>query len=92
MRAHVTTAGHLVPWRLAAGAGLALGIAYTLSPLTVAFVAALFPLWRVARLGLSDRERYWLATILIVAIAIRLLVISGLVLVAAAIVAYLLVR
>ena len=65
-------------WRFAAGAGLALGFAYTLSPLTVIVLASLYPLWRVASRGLSDRERHWLKAILVIAIAIRLLTVAGL--------------
>lgn len=72
------TAGHRAPWLLAVGVGLALGVAYTLSPLTIVVVATLFPLWRLASRGLSERERYWLAAILFVAVAIRLLAIGGL--------------
>lgn len=66
------------PWRLAAVAGAIIGLAYTLSPLTVLVLAALPPLWRSVGRDLSDRERRWLAVVLWVAVAVRLIAISGL--------------
>lgn len=65
-------------WLLAAGAGVILGFAYTLSPLTVLVLAALPLLWLWARRDLSDRERHWLAVVMCVAVAVRLIAIGGL--------------
>lgn len=65
-------------WRVAAGAGLILGAAYTLSPLMVLVLAALPSLWRWASRDLSERERRWLAIVLCVAAAARLIAIAGL--------------
>ena len=59
-------------------AGIALGVAYTLSPLTVLFLAALPLLWRYAQRGLSDSEKLRLAMVLGVAVALRLVVLAGL--------------
>lgn len=62
----------------AAAAGLAIGFAYTLSPLTIIFLALLAPMWRWVSRGLSAVERRWLLSVLCLAIALRLLVIGGL--------------
>jgi hypothetical protein len=68
--------------RLAIAAGVILGVAYTLSPLTVLCMAALAALsWRVAR-DLTPRERSWFITIVVAAIAIRLAAIAVLMLTA----------
>lgn len=69
-------------WPLVAGAGVALGVAYTLSPLTVLGLTLL--VWVAYRAGrdLGPRERRWFFTIVTMAIAVRLLVIAGLFLLA----------
>ena len=66
----------------AIAAGIAIGVLYTLSPLTVLCVAALSALaWRVSR-QLTPRERSWFISIVIVAITIRLAAIAFLMLTA----------
>ena len=57
-------------------AGVVLGIAYTLSPLTVLFFAALPLLWRYAKRGLSADERRHLLLVLSVAVVLRLIVLA----------------
>jgi hypothetical protein len=68
----------MTPLRWAIVAGLALGFAYTLSPLTVLFVAMLVPLWRWAISGLTPTERRWVTMIFAVAVAVRFAAIAGL--------------
>lgn len=72
----------------AVAAGVAVGFAYTLSPLTVVFLALLAPLWRWVSRGLSAVERRWLLSVLCLAVALRLLVIGGLFLAADAAIPY----
>lgn len=59
-------------------AGLALGVLYTLSPLTVLCTALLCGATWWAGRDLTQRERHWFFSFLTVAIATRLLVIAGL--------------
>jgi hypothetical protein len=60
------------------GAGLALGLAYTLSPLSVLLLTALgVVVWRTGR-ALDERERRWFFGIVAVAVALRVLAIAGL--------------
>jgi hypothetical protein len=56
----------------------AIVLAYRLSPLTVWFAIAIVPVILYAIRGLDARERQWVATIVIAATALRLLVIAGL--------------
>jgi hypothetical protein len=59
-------------------AGAALGVAYTLSPLTVLCLALLIAVTRWAGKHLSGRERDWFFAIMILAVVSRLLIIAGL--------------
>lgn len=59
-------------------AGVGLGIAYTLSPLTVLMVAMLGLLAYWASRGLSSREQRWLGVMLMAAVTVRLAAIAGL--------------
>lgn len=68
----------MTPLRWAVIAGIAIGFAYTLSPLTVIFAALLLPLWRWASAGLTGTERRWLMAIFFLAVALRLAAIGGL--------------
>jgi hypothetical protein len=64
-------------WQVAVAAGMVLGIAYTLSPLTVwAAVAFAFLVWRIGD-GLPEPERKRVRAILIAAILIRIVAIGG---------------
>jgi len=74
----VNGAPRLGPWSLGLLLGVSLGVAYTLSPLTVWFAAGMVVFWRAARRGLSDRERFWLGGLLAVAIGARVLAVAGL--------------
>jgi hypothetical protein len=66
----------------ALGAGVVLGVLYTLSPLTVLSLAALAALvWRLSR-DMSARERSWFIGVVILAVAVRLIAIAGLFLLA----------
>lgn len=65
-------------WRLAVLAGVATGIVYALSPLTVWFVAAAAGMLVWAERGLPADERRLVRSILIVAIALRLLAVVAL--------------
>jgi hypothetical protein len=65
-------------WRMAALAGVGMGIAYVLSPLSVWFGVAMALLVRSAVSGFDDRERRWLLTLLVTAIVLRLAAIGGL--------------
>jgi hypothetical protein len=59
-------------------AGALLGVIYTLSPLTVLFMAVLgVVVWRTG-LALGRRERQWFFGVVAVAVALRLLAIAGL--------------
>jgi 4-amino-4-deoxy-L-arabinose transferase-like glycosyltransferase len=68
----------VTPLMWAAAAGVALGFAYTLSPLTVLVVAALVPLWRWVSRDLDQRERQWLLALVGLAVMLRLAAIAGL--------------
>ena len=70
----------VVPFSLMLGIGAALGVIYTLSPLTVFSVAGLILVTCWAGRGLSGREQQWFVGLLTVAIAARLAVIAGLLL------------
>ena len=59
-------------------AGVALGAAYTLSPLTVLCLALLIAVTRWAGRDLSGRERQWFFALVTVAIVSRLVIIAGL--------------
>ncbi len=62
----------------ALGAGLVLGVLYTLSPLSVWCLSLLIVVsWRVSQ-GLSPRERQWFFALLVLAVAARLATIAGL--------------
>lgn len=61
---------------LAIGAGLLVGLAYTLSPLTVLSLAVLAWAATAAGRGLSERERRWFWSLLASAVAIRLIAIA----------------
>ena len=63
-----------VAWTI--GAGVFLGGAYALSPLTVWFVVAAIGLFAWAGRGLSERERRWVWSLLALAIALRLLAVA----------------
>jgi hypothetical protein len=63
---------------LAVAGGMALGLFYTLSPLTVLMVPVLVLLVRWAGRDLSDRERRWLQTMLAAGVILRLLAVAGL--------------
>jgi hypothetical protein len=62
----------------AAAGGVALGLAYTLSPLTVLMLPVLVSLGWWAGRRLPARERRWLHTILVIAASVRLAAIAGL--------------
>lgn len=59
-------------------AGIAVGFAYTMSPLTVIAIGLLFPLWKSGAANLSDSERRWFTAIFVVAIVTRFAIIGGL--------------
>ena len=63
-------------WAWAVAAGVVLGIAYTLSPLTVLCTAAVVLITRWAANGLTGRERAWFLTVFILAILSRYLVVA----------------
>jgi hypothetical protein len=68
-------------WRpewIAVAAGVALGIAYTLSPLTVLVLPVLAVLTLWAGRDLSPREQQWLRVLIFTAVAVRLVAIAGL--------------
>ncbi len=68
----------LSAWRLAIVSGVAIGVTYALSPLTVWFVlAAVAIVWWAAR-DLPAEERWWIRTMLIVAIGLRVLAVLAL--------------
>ena len=62
-------------------AGIAIGVCYMLSPLSVLCLLAIVPLFRWAGRGLDENERRWLMAILITAVVTRVLIILGLFLV-----------
>lgn len=63
---------------MAVAAGAVLGIAYTLSPLTVLTLPVLAALTWWAGRGLDAQERRWLRTLLVVAVAMRLVAVAAL--------------
>ena len=63
---------------LAALAGVAVGIVYALSPLTVCFAVAILLLFRWTVSGIEGDERRWIVTMMIVALALRIVAIAGL--------------
>jgi len=65
-------------WRIAAFAGVGIGIVYALSPLTVWFAVAMWLIVRWAVQGIEGDERRWILTMLIAAVALRLVAIGGL--------------
>ena len=66
--------------RRAAVVGVALGVAYTWSPLTLVFALGMVPLCRWGVRGLGDRERRWVVTALVAAIGARVAAIGALLL------------
>ncbi len=58
--------------------GIAIGVAYVLSPLTVWFAIAVVPVILGSLRGLDDGERLAVATIVVCAVALRLLILAGL--------------
>lgn len=63
---------------LAVGGGVLLGLAYTLSPLTIWVALGAVAIVRVATRGLPERERRWLTGILVVAFALRFAAVAAL--------------
>jgi hypothetical protein len=61
-----------------AAIGIALGIVYTLSPLTVWFAVAMWFLLRYAARDLVGEERFWILSILVIATVARAVVVAGL--------------
>jgi hypothetical protein len=74
----VTIAVPAPDFRLTLAAGVALGVAYALSPLTVWFLAVAAALFAWAGRDLPEAERRWVFALLAAAIVLRLLVIAGL--------------
>lgn len=74
----MSTAAGRVRWLWVVAVGVAVGFAYTLSPLTVLVVAALVPLWRRVSRDLAPRERQWLLALVSVAVVLRLAAVAGL--------------
>ena len=68
----------MMPLLAAASAGVALGLAYTLSPMTVICLPVLFFVARWAARGLSERERRWFVSLVAAAVLVRLMVIATL--------------
>lgn len=62
---------------LACGSGAILAIAYTLSPMTVWFAAAVLLIFAHAGRGVEGRERRWLLGLLSAGVAARVLVLTG---------------
>ncbi|MBZ5559470.1 MAG: hypothetical protein LAO77_19535 [Acidobacteriia bacterium] len=65
--------------RRAVYAGLAMGAAYTWSPLTMVFVMGMVPLCAWGARGLGVRERRWVLAALVAAIGLRVLAIATLI-------------
>ncbi|HWI16574.1 MAG TPA: hypothetical protein VNT81_02415 [Vicinamibacterales bacterium] len=59
-------------------AGVALGIAYTFSPLTIISLLIVVPVWRWASANVTGAERRWLLLVVLVAVALRAAAIAGL--------------
>jgi hypothetical protein len=68
-------------WGLAIIGGVAIGVAYVLSPLTVWFIAAMVLVVAFSRSGLEGTERRWLTAVLVVAIVARVAAVAALFLV-----------
>lgn len=66
------------PWMWPVAAGVALGFAYTLSPLTIVAIALLVPVWQSVSRDITGAERRWLLTIVLVAVALRGISMAGL--------------
>jgi hypothetical protein len=64
--------------RLAAVAGVAIGVVYALSPLTVCFAVSMLLLVRWTVRGVEGDERRWIATMLVAALALRVIAIVAL--------------
>ena len=64
--------------RQATAAGLAIGVVYTLSPLTVWFAAGIVPLVLLAARNLDADERRFVTRLLVVAVALRVIAVAGL--------------
>ncbi len=62
----------------ATAAGVAIGVVYTLSPLTVWFAVGIVPLVLLAARNLDPDERRFVTRLLIVAVALRVAVVAGL--------------
>jgi hypothetical protein len=67
---------------LGAGLGALLGVAYTLSPMTILCLVALAWVIRWGSRDLSPSERRWFCTLVIVAVAARLMLVAGIFLLA----------
>jgi hypothetical protein len=65
-------------WRIAGAVGVAIGIVYTLSPLTLWFGAAMWVLVRRSVRDIVGDERRWILAMLAAAIALRVAAIGGL--------------
>jgi len=74
----VSSATGRVPWLWVIAAGMAIGFAYTLSPLTFLVAVAIAPLWRWASAGLTVQERRWMLGLVAMAVAFRVVAIGGL--------------
>jgi hypothetical protein len=59
----------------AIGAGIVLGVAYTLSPMSVWFVLSVVWLMSYARRGFDDRERRWITAVLVTALLARVVLV-----------------
>jgi hypothetical protein len=62
----------------AVAAGVAAGVVYAMSPLTVWFTLAMIVLMRWASSGLSGSDRRWVLALLLVAIVLRVLAVAAL--------------
>ena len=65
-------------WRLVLVAGIAVGVVYALSPLTVWFALAMVLLLRWVRRDLDGDERRTVTVLLVIAIALRVIAVGGL--------------
>jgi hypothetical protein len=68
----------VTPWMWPVVAGVALGFAYTLSPLTIISLLIVVPVWRWASANVTGAERRWLLLVFLVAVALRAAAIAGL--------------
>lgn len=71
-----------LPWPAIVAAGAALGVAYTLSPLTVLALGGLLWVMHWAGRDLTGREQQWYWSLIVTALVTRLVVIAGLFLLA----------